>query len=98
MDAADVDSLPQQVSELLKDFPDIDTVFLNAGVQTSFNFFDPSTTSDSSIANEVTTNLTAPIILTRLFMPHLQKVAQDGSAANFLITTVGLSIKGLLKG
>jgi short-subunit dehydrogenase involved in D-alanine esterification of teichoic acids len=91
MDVADLASLPQQVDEMLKAFPDINTVFLNAGMQTSFSLFEPSSSSDDAIANEITINLTSPIILTRLFMPHLQTFAQSGKPANLLITTAGLA-------
>jgi short-subunit dehydrogenase involved in D-alanine esterification of teichoic acids len=91
MDAADLASLPRHVDEIVKDFPDLDTVFLNAGIQTSFSFFDLSSSSDHSITTEITTNLTSPIILTRLFMPHLESVARSGKPANLLITTSGLA-------
>ncbi|KAF2094065.1 NAD(P)-binding protein [Rhizodiscina lignyota] len=91
MDVADLASLPRQVDEILKAFPDLDTVFLNAGIQTSFSFFDPSSSSDDAIATEITTNLTSSIILTRFFMPHLQSIAQSGKPANLLITTSGLA-------
>ncbi|KAF1991033.1 NAD(P)-binding protein [Aulographum hederae CBS 113979] len=91
MDAADLASLPSQVDEILKAFPDIDTVFLNAGMQTSFSFFDPSSISDDAITNEITTNLTSPIILSRLFMPHLASLAESGKPANLLLTTSGLA-------
>jgi short-subunit dehydrogenase involved in D-alanine esterification of teichoic acids len=76
---------------LIKAYPDLSTVFLNAGIQTSFSFFDPSSTTDSSIQNEVTTNLTGPIILARLFLPHLKSVAESGKPSNLFITTSGLA-------
>ena len=91
MDAADLASLPSQVDEILKAFPDLDSVFLNAGMQTSFSFFDLSSTSDDAITDEITINLTSPSILTRLFMPHLQSIAQSGKPADLLITTSGLA-------
>src|ERR1700761_3085686 len=91
MDTADIASLPSQVDEILKAFPDLDTVFLNAGIQSSFSFFDPSSSSDDAITKEITTNLTSPIILTRLFMPHLQSIAESGKPANLFITTSGLA-------
>jgi short-subunit dehydrogenase involved in D-alanine esterification of teichoic acids len=91
MDVADLASLPTKVDEILKAFPDLDTVFLNAGIQTSFSFFDISSSSDDAITSEVTTNLTSPIILTRLFMPHLQAIAQSSKPANLFITTSGLA-------
>ena len=38
MDDTDFAALPNKVSEILKSFPDIDTVFLNAGTSSMFSF------------------------------------------------------------
>jgi short-subunit dehydrogenase involved in D-alanine esterification of teichoic acids len=53
----------------------------------SFSFADPSTSSDTAIATEVTTNLTAPLILTRLLLPHLLALKKP---ASILFTSSGL--------
>lgn len=47
---------------------------------------DPSSSSDQAIEQEVTTNVTAPMILTRLFMPHLLQVS-----GTLMITSSGLA-------
>ena len=91
MDVSDLSSLPCHVDELLKKFPDLDTVFLNAGIQVSFSFLDASTSSSEAVTNEINTNLTGPMILTHLLLPHLQTVASKGKSANLLFTGSGLA-------
>ena len=84
----DFQTLPTKVTELTASFPTIDTVFLNAGIMNSPSFADPSTSTNASIAAEITTNLTAPIILTRLLLPHL--LALNPKPASLLFTSSGL--------
>jgi short-subunit dehydrogenase involved in D-alanine esterification of teichoic acids len=47
---SDLVSLPTVVAQIL-DFPTLDTVFINAGIQKSYSLFDPSTTNADSIMN-----------------------------------------------
>ena len=58
---------------------------INRDLLTVEQLDDPSTSSDEMILNEVTTNLTAPMILARLFMPHLVKVG-----GTFMVTSSGI--------
>lgn len=88
MDMTDLKSLPQHVATLTEKFPDINTVWVNGGIQTAFKFTDFDSTTDESVVNEITTNTTAPIILARHFVPFLLKAKSE---ANFLITTSGLA-------
>lgn len=71
MDVSDITTLPDQVSKLLKSFPKIDTVMAMAGIQKSFDFKDPESSSVQSITSEVTTNVTAPMILAQTMVPRL---------------------------
>lgn len=71
MDIEDIDTLPQQIDNLLASHPKIDTVMLAAGIQSSFDFKDPRTTTPSAIDSEVDTNVTAPMIIAHLLVPHL---------------------------
>ena len=66
-------------------------VFLTAGIQKCFSFLDPSASSTESIATEIKVNLTAPILLARLFLPHLTARASEGKQTNLTLTssTVG---------
>ena len=95
MDNADLVSLPGHVDAIMKQFPDIDTVWVNSGIQYSSDFKDPpsspgssSSSSDQKIIEEVVVNVTAPTILGRHFIPHLLK--SGSGAANFMITSSGL--------
>lgn len=67
----DFATLPSKVSELTKSFPNINTVFINAGIMSSFSFADPPADSDTTIIDEINTNVTGPMLLTRLLLPHL---------------------------
>lgn len=40
---------------------------------------------------EVNSNLTAPLLLARLFLPHLQSLASAGTPANLLVTSSSLA-------
>ncbi|KAH8695407.1 hypothetical protein BGW36DRAFT_429287 [Talaromyces proteolyticus] len=86
-DIADIAGLQTHVSEIIAAYPTLDTVFINAGIQKCFSMLDPSTTSIDSIASEISINLTAPTLLTHLFIPHLMAIASAGKPANLLVTS-----------
>lgn len=62
-----------------------------AGIQYSFNYGDPSTSSDESVISEINTNLTAPALLSRTFFPFLAKRAAEGKFAALIPVTSGLA-------
>lgn len=70
-----------------KAYPELDTVFVTAGVQRALSLLDPSSSSVESITTEINANLTAPILLARLFVPVLVARAAAGSPANLLLTS-----------
>lgn len=88
MDMTDLGSLPKHVDILTKTYPNIDTVWVNGGIQTAFKFTELDSTSDSSVMNEINTNVTGPVILARHIIPFLLK---SKSEANFMITSSGLA-------
>ncbi|OTA65741.1 NAD(P)-binding protein [Hypoxylon sp. EC38] len=85
-DISDLAALSTNVNSILKDFPNLDSVIINAGIQKSFNFFDQSASAEQ-IIGEITTDLTAPTLLVRLFAPHLFKLAKAGTKTNLFITS-----------
>ena len=87
MDNADLRSLPAHVETLVKRFPDINTVWINSGIQYASDFKDASSIDDSKITEEIVVNCTAPTILAHHFILHLLKC---DSEANFMITGSGL--------
>lgn len=81
-DLADISAFFKRV---LAAHPDLDTVMISAGTQQTFSPSDPSTTSDEAIVSEITTNLSAPIIVSRAFFPHLVAGAGASTPANLFI-------------
>lgn len=88
MDNTDLSSLPKHVDALISKYPDIDTVWINGGIQKAFSMKDASSSSDDEIQKEINTNVTAPMILARHFIPFLLK---SKKTANFMITSSGLA-------
>ena len=87
MDMANLSALPKDVENLFSTFADIDTVWINGGIQYASSVKDLSSTTDEKVSEEITINVTAPIILGRHIIPQLLK--QKGET-NFMITSSGL--------
>ena len=87
MNMTDLDSLSGNVGELFKKHPSIDTVWVNGGVQVASSIKDASSTTDKEVSQEITTNVTAPMILARHVIP---KLIAKNSETNFMITSSGL--------
>lgn len=66
-------------------------MFVNADIQECFSLLDTSTASAADIVTEVSTNLTAPTLLTRLFAPHLLSLASGGTKSTLLVTSSALA-------
>ncbi|KAL9001613.1 MAG: hypothetical protein Q9188_005416 [Gyalolechia gomerana] len=88
MDTEDIATLPKQVADVLAAYPQIDTVIAMAGIQKSFSFKDPQSSSPESIRSEVNTNVTAPMILAQLFVPHLLSLQRP---TTFVVVSSGLA-------
>ncbi|PVH89323.1 NAD(P)-binding protein [Cadophora sp. DSE1049] len=88
IDISDIPSLEANLTSIFTTYPDIDSIFVIAGKQEIGKFTDASTTSAESIASEVTTNLTAPLCIARVAVPHLLAL---GRPATFLTVTSGLA-------
>ncbi len=86
-DVSDLSSIPAHVEKLFNSFPDIDTVWANAGIQVVSDIKDLSSTTDARVIDEITTNVTAPLISARHIIPRL--IAQK-KETNFMITSSGL--------
>jgi short-subunit dehydrogenase involved in D-alanine esterification of teichoic acids len=82
--------LKANVQSILADFPNLDTVFVNAGIQNHYNVFYGGQ-AEKEVIGEINTNLTAPILLAEAFAPHLLKLAQEGTKTNLFITSSSLA-------
>jgi uncharacterized oxidoreductase len=86
---ADLANLQSNVQSILANFPKLDTVFINAGVQNHYMLFQPP--NDKEVIDEITTNLTAPNLIAQSFAPHLLTLAQSGTKTNLFITSSSLA-------
>ncbi|KAI9690326.1 MAG: putative secondary metabolism biosynthetic enzyme [Bathelium mastoideum] len=85
-DLTDLDKLQSEVKSILTDFPKLDSVIVNAGIQNHYMLFQtPPNVKD--VISEITTNLTAPILVAQFFAPHLLALAQSGTKTNIFLTS-----------
>jgi uncharacterized oxidoreductase len=72
-DLADTPALAGQVAALLAAHPTLSGVVHNAAIQVQHGLVD---TSPEQVQQEIAINLTAPIVLTQLLLPHLKRQHQ----------------------
>jgi uncharacterized oxidoreductase len=71
MDVADLASTRLAARRILREFPSLNCVFNNAGVQHTYNFAAGQELDESALAAEINTNLLGAIVLTSETVPHL---------------------------
>lgn len=70
VEVTDIESIQQLYVEIIRDFPALNVLINNAGMMNAIKF---QTAKAEGIADEVTTNLAGPILMTQVFLPHLLK-------------------------
>ncbi|GAM86683.1 hypothetical protein ANO11243_047020 [Dothideomycetidae sp. 11243] len=90
-DVTDLSSIPSHVDKLFTTYPDIDTVWLNAGIQNRSDLKDLSSTTDADYIHEITANLSGPLLLTRNIVPRLLARSKEGKQATLMLTSSGLA-------
>lgn len=76
---------------ITKTHPTLSCIILNAGIQRTLDFANPSYPEISSkITSELTTNYTSPLLTITAFLPHL--TALSPSPASIILVTSGLAI------
>jgi short-subunit dehydrogenase involved in D-alanine esterification of teichoic acids len=88
-DISKLDEIPKFVKDVTSKHSDLDSVFLNAGIQRGFDFSKPDTVDLSMLEMEFKTNYLSYMHLTTAFTPFLQK--QD-KQTSFIYTTSGLAL------
>jgi len=87
------DDLKKWVTDLLQEYPELDTVILNAGIQYQADWAKPESFDIEKLEQEIYTNYTSQMILANAFIPHFLKLAKEGKQVPRLATvTSGLSI------
>jgi len=90
-DITDVTNIPTHLDQLFNTYPDIDTVWINAGIQTACNLKDITSTTDGAVIEEITANLTGPLIIARHVIPRLLSRREAGKPATLMTTSSGIA-------
>ncbi|KAF1940322.1 short-chain dehydrogenase/ reductase-like protein [Clathrospora elynae] len=88
-DITKLDEIPKFVKDVTSKHPDLDSVFLNSGVQRGFDFSKPETIDLDVLEMEFRTNYLSYMHLTTAFIPFLQKQEKETS---LIYTTSGLAL------
>lgn len=81
--------IPQFASDVIAENPDLDCVFVNSGIQRPFDFSQPETVDLDIFDQELITNYTSAVRLSKAFIPHLQK-QQTQTALAFTTSQMAL--------
>lgn len=93
-DITKIKEIPQFAADMFKKFPDIDSVFLNSGIQRSLDWTKPEAVDLETHELEFLTNYTSYMHLTKAFLPYLQK--QAPKETSLIYTTSGLALVPIL--
>ncbi|KAJ5634647.1 hypothetical protein N7528_002489 [Penicillium herquei] len=88
-DVMQLDQIPQFASEIIAENPDLDCIFVNSGIQRPFDFSKPETVDLDIFDQELITNYTAAVHISKAFIPHLQK-QQTQTALAFTTSQMAL--------
>lgn len=83
-----------QLSSITKSHPNLDSVFLNSGIQRGLDFTRPDSIDLDLVETEFTTNYLSAIHLIKAFLPHLQSFSGPTS---LIFTTSGLALVPILR-
>ena len=89
-DITDFATVSSRATQIITENPDIDSVFLVSGIGSVFSFLDASSSTEAEIIAECNTNVTAQMLLTRVFVPHLSSIAAKDQPAIFFLMGSGL--------
>ncbi|KAH6633047.1 short-chain dehydrogenase/ reductase-like protein [Boeremia exigua] len=88
-DITELEKIPKFVQDVTTEHPDLDSIFLNSGIQRGFDFSKPETVDLNLLELEFRTNYLSYMHLTMAFVPFLQKKDNETS---LIYTTSGLAL------
>ncbi|KAH9211848.1 oxidoreductase [Leptodontidium sp. 2 PMI_412] len=92
-DIGELGTIEEFAAEIIKTHPDIDSLFLNAGIQGHYDVSSPETIDLAKFNNEMTVNYTSLVALTFAFLPHLKSKAEAKTGpVSIIFTGTHLSI------
>jgi len=93
-DITKLQDIPGFAEEMFKKHPDIDSVMLNSGIQRHLSWVEPEKVDLGILEQEMLTNYTSYMHLTKAFLPYLQK--QTPKKTSMIFTTSGLALVPIL--
>ncbi|PYH79011.1 putative short-chain dehydrogenase/oxidoreductase [Aspergillus uvarum CBS 121591] len=69
--------IPEFAASITTAHPDLDCIFVNSGIQRPFDFARPETVDLDIFDQELITNYTSAVRLTKAFLPHLQQLPRQ---------------------
>ncbi|KAK7060414.1 hypothetical protein VNI00_001179 [Paramarasmius palmivorus] len=89
--SADKETLVKSVQDIVKKYPELDTVILNAGVQREFDFVNTDIDLDS-LYMEFNVNYLSVLTFITAILPHFKKLAAEGRPSIIANVTSGLCV------
>ncbi|EFX02592.1 short chain dehydrogenase reductase [Grosmannia clavigera kw1407] len=89
-DLMDLAKIHREIHTILAEYPLLDSVYINAGIQNYYEIF-KQPPADADVVQELTTNLTAPILVAQAFASHLLGLAQSGVKTSLFLTSSSLA-------
>ncbi|KAI6846021.1 short-chain dehydrogenase/ reductase-like protein [Hortaea werneckii] len=89
-DITNLKEIPNFAKEIFTKHPELDCVFLNSGVQRHLDWTKPENVDLDTMEQEMLTNYTSYMHLTKAFLPYLQRQAPKPTSLVF--TTSGLAL------
>lgn len=89
-DVSDVEAIPTWAKEVTTKYPDLSSIFLNAGIQRTIDFTHPEAISLDRVNTELTTNYTSPLHTLVAFLPHLTSL--EPRPASIVLVSSGLAL------
>ncbi|KAJ5683469.1 hypothetical protein N7462_006634 [Penicillium macrosclerotiorum] len=93
-DVMQLDKISHFASEVIAEDPDLDCIFVNSGIQRPFDFSKPETVDLDIFDQELITNYTSAVRISKAFIPHLQK--QPGQTA-LVFTTSQMALVPMMR-
>jgi uncharacterized oxidoreductase len=75
LDVTDSDSVRRVAMEVIDEFPNLNCIFNNAGVQAAHDFSADKQLDEQALVEEINTNVLGVVCVAAAFVPHLKKQA-----------------------
>ncbi|AEO69900.1 f18c9466-59c1-4a6e-891b-15973c221a81 [Thermothielavioides terrestris] len=90
-DINQLDAIPKFAEDVTKQYPDIDSVFINAGVQRPADFSSPASVDLKEFHEQMHTNYAAAVSLAHAFLPFLLEKGET-TPTSLIFTSSNLAI------